>query len=429
MQNVKKKVSGIKNSFLGASFKKKALIIVVLLIAVYGIYSFLKPKKSAYTYATVKRSTVSDTISETGNVASSGRFDVYSNSTGYIEEVYVANGTIVAAGQELFKVKSTATEQEKASAYAAYASALATKNTTEQNKPLYQSQLETARQSVINASNVVNEMNDNRNNGRNNPATKKAYTQEEIDSINSALISARQNFIAVEKKYLDADTNIMSGRAGLTSAWLAYQATQDSVVKATAPGVIANFSASVGDKVTAVSATSAAASSTIPALVILGDFAKTSIRIPLNEVDVNKVKIGHTASIVFDAFREKKYTGHISTIDTAGTNTNGVITYNAYVIIDNPDANVKTEMTATVTVETAKHTNVLVVPNSAVKPYKGGKAVVVDGITKDNQVKSKDGKALPLHYVPVKTGLKGITQTEIRSGISEGTKVVTSSIN
>jgi multidrug efflux pump subunit AcrA (membrane-fusion protein) len=86
-------------------------------------------------------------------------------------------------------------------------------------------------------------------------------------------------------------------------------------------------------------------------------------------------------------------------------------------------------MTATVSIETAKHENVLTVPNSAVKPYKGGKAVVVVGVTKDSQVKNKAGKKLPFHYVPVKVGLKGITRTEIISGVSEKTEVVTSSIN
>lgn len=420
---MKAKVSGIKNWFIKASWKKKAVVIIVIAVIIYALYYFLKPKKSEYTFATVSRNTVSDTISESGNVTSSGRFDVYSASTGYIEEVYVTNGNIVISGQDLFKVKSTATEQEKASAYATYTSALATKNTSEQNKPLYQSQLEAARQNVIDASNAENKMTDNRNNGRFNPATGKSYTQEEIDSINSELVSTRQNFTSIEKKYLDVDTSIMSGRAGLTSAWLAYQATQDSVVKATAPGMIANFSSSVGDKVTATGVGSS------PALVILGDFAKTSIKIPLNEVDVNKVKIEQQATIVFDAFREKKYAGYISTIDTAGTNTNGVITYNAYIFVNNSDSNVKTEMTATVTIETAKHANVLVVPNSAIKPYKGGKAVIVEGSTKENQVKNKTGKVLPLHYIPVKTGLKGIMWTEIISGVATGTKVITSSIN
>lgn len=411
-----------------ASWKKKTLVIIVLIIAIYFLSSPLRSKKIDYTTVSVSRNTVSDIVSESGNVASSGRFDVFSGSTGYIEDVYVGNGSIVIQGQDLFKVKSTASETEKAAAYATYTSALATKNTSEQNKPLYQSQLEAARQSVINASNAVNEMNDNRNNGRPNPTTHKSYTQEEIDSINSELTSAKQAFTSVEKKYLDADTNIVAGRAGLSSAYLAYKATQDSIVKAPAPGVIANFSSSVGDKVVASQST-LSSSSVSPALVILGDLSRTVIRIPLNEVDVNKVKIGQQATIVFDAFREKKYKGHISTIDAAGTNTNGVITYNAFIVIDNSDSHIRTEMTATVSIETAKHAHVLVVPNSAVKPYKGGKAVIVEGSTKENQVKNKAGSLLPLHYVPIKVGLKGITQTEIISGVTEGTKVVTSSIN
>ena len=64
---------------------------------------------------------------------------------------------------------------------------------------------------------------------------------------------------------------------------------------------------------------------------------------------------------------------------------------------------------------TEKLTNVLTVPNSAVKPYKGGRAVrVVDK-------KSKEG----FKYVPVEIGLKGKDKTQILSGIKEGQEVIT----
>lgn len=416
-----------RNWYLKASWKKRAVVAMVALIVLFFLTSPLRTKGPQYTTESVEKDTVTDVVSESGNVASSGRFDVYSISTGYIEEVYVQNGNLVSLGQKLFKVKSTASPQDQATAYTNYQNAVSAEKTAEQNKQSFDVTMWTKQQALLSAQNDVNYKNDNTT----NPSTKKDYTLLEKQAIDSALVQAQKDFSTAEQKYKEADIAITAVKASVNSTWLAYQTTQDVVVTAPAPGTVANFSSSVGDRVTATLGTTTltAASSATPALVILGDLSKVSIKIPLNEVDINKVKIGQPATIVFDAFREKTYKGHIATIDTAGTNTNGVITYNASVVIDNPDANIKTEMTATTSIETAKHENVLTVPNSAIKPYKGGKAVVVAGADKDSQVKNKTGEKLPYHYVPITIGLKGATKTEIITGVSEKTQVVTSSIN
>ena len=334
---------------------------------------------------------------------------MYSPSTGYVEEVYVQNEDMANQGQNLFKVKSTASPQEKASAFADYANALSNLNTAKAKINSLQSALFIANQKFMNDRGVINPSAD-----------------QQADPV---YIEENASWLQAEADYKNQTGAITAAQAALTKASLAYQATQDIVVTAPASGTIANFSASVGDKVTAVSAVSVPISSGTPVLAILSDLSKTAIRIQLNEVDVDKVKIDQPATITFDAFREKKYKGHVATIDAAGTNTNGVITYNAAIVIDNPDTNIKTEMTATISIETAKHENVLTVPNSAVKPYKGGKAVIVTGINKDSQVENKAGQKLPFHYVPVKIGLKGITKTEIIEGVTDKTQVVTSSIN
>ncbi len=419
-----KKIITLKNSFLKASKKKKLAIIMVVLAVFLILASPLRKKGPQYTTEPVTLDTVVDVVSESGNVTSSGRFDVYSSSTGYIEEVYVKNGDAIDRGESLFKVKSTATTQDQATAYTAYQSAVSTQKTAEQSKLSADASMWTSQQKVLSAQEAVIY----KNNHNINPDTHLEYTQLEKDTIDAALTQARKDFSATEKKFLEADSAIAAAKASVNSTWLAYQATQNVVITAPVPGVIANFSASLGDRVT-VSSSLATAVSGVPTLVILGDISKTVIKIAFNEVDVDKVKIGQTATITFDAFREKKFNGHIATIDTAGTNTNGVITYNATIYLNNPDANIKTEMTVTVSIETAKHENVLTVPNAGIKPYKGGKAVIVAGENKDSMVKNKAGKMLPFHYIPVKTGLKGTTRTEVTAGVSVGDWIVTSSIN
>jgi len=409
---VSKPFISAKNWFMKASWKKKILVTVLVLVGILVLKSLLTPKKSPYIFESVTRGTVSDTISENGNVTT-GQVSVFSTTNGIIEEIYVKNGEQVKAGQNLFKVKSTATPADKAAAYATYMNAVNSKNTATQNKPLSQSQLEAARQQVIEASNAVNAMNDVRNNGGVNPSTKKQYTQEEMDSINSALTSARENFTSSEQKYLNADANIQAGQAGISSTWLAYQATQDSTVTAPISGTVGNFLSHVNDNVTA-SMTNTTSSSVSSPVLVIGNLDGQYITTQINEVDHPKIKLGQKAVITLSAIKDKTFEGKILGIDTYGTNTSGVITYNVSLSLNSMDASIAPGMTVNIDIETNKKENVLTVANAAIKPYQGGKAVQVI-----------DSKTNKLKYVPVKIGLKGATRTEIISGLKEGMKIIT----
>ncbi|MDD5433706.1 MAG: hypothetical protein PHE77_03610, partial [Candidatus Pacebacteria bacterium] len=56
--------------------------------------------------------------------------------------------------------------------------------------------------------------------------------------------------------------------------------------------------------------------------------------ISLNEVDVAKVKIGQRAIITFDAIDELEITGKVEDVDTIGTVSQGVVSYNVKIIFD-----------------------------------------------------------------------------------------------
>ena len=103
--------------FQNASLKKKLIIVVVAGILLFLISGPLLGgnKQSQVSTDTVKKAAIVDTVSESGNIQSN-QLTVYSVSNGVIEELYVENGQTVQKGDKLFKVKSTATEQEKAAA-------------------------------------------------------------------------------------------------------------------------------------------------------------------------------------------------------------------------------------------------------------------------------------------------------------------------
>ncbi len=93
-----KKITSLKDWFFKASWKKKLIVFIVAFVALFILTSPLRAKPPTYTTEPVTKATVADIVSESGNVASSGRFDVYSPSTGYIEESYVQNGDPIKVG-------------------------------------------------------------------------------------------------------------------------------------------------------------------------------------------------------------------------------------------------------------------------------------------------------------------------------------------
>jgi HlyD family secretion protein len=397
--------------------RNKVFVIIGLIILVFIILGQISSATapSPYTVEKAKKATITEYISETGNVNTAGRVDVYSPTNGIVEEVYIENGQAVSEGQSLFFVKSTATEQEKATAYANYQTAISNQKTAEQGKLSVDAQMWQAQQVLLEAKNT----RDYKNNNSKNPTTGNDFTQLEKESIDTSVVQAEKNFRALEKKLLESDITINAGNAQVTTALFAYQATNSILVKAPTTGTIANFSVSVGDTVTANMAGGSVATATMaPAALTIANLGNYSIRVLLNEVDVPKIAAGQQASITLDAINRKKFKGTVTHVDSFGTNTQGIVTYTVLVNITNPDDQIKPGMTASVDIEVDKETNVLSVPNSAVKPYKGGRAVrVVDSETKE------------MKYIPVEVGLKGDTRTQIIKGISEGQEVITALSN
>lgn len=178
---------------------KTILIVIILVIIGFIVKSLSSGSEKGYIFETVERQNLTEIVSESGNVSTAGITNVYSPTSGIIEEIYVSNGEIVGQDQELFKVVSTATEDDKVSAYANLIAAQSSLKTAQQTKLTLQASLETARKGVLDSQTNLNTMMDNRANSYDNPSTGEKYTQLEIDSIESAYQTSKLSFDAAEK--------------------------------------------------------------------------------------------------------------------------------------------------------------------------------------------------------------------------------------
>ena len=214
--------------------------------------------------------------------------------------------------------------------------------------------------------------------------------------------------------------DIQSSQLSVTNAQNALQDAKDTLANysVTAPfsGTLADVDVNVGDP---------ASSATTVATLITTD---ENLVIPLNEVDVSKVKIGDKATITFDAISGLTLTGKVAAIDTVGTVSSGVVNYSVTISFDAINPQVLPGMTATASIITQVNSDVLTVPASAVKSSAGGSYVLAfpNGTVPTGQTSFVSTTAP--EEIPVTVGATDGTNTEIDSGLTEGQEIVTKSV-
>jgi HlyD family secretion protein len=159
--------------------------------------------------------------------------------------------------------------------------------------------------------------------------------------------------------------------------------------------------------------------------------AKKIADISLNEVDVSKISVGNKATLTFDAIEGLNISGEVTEIDQVGTVTQGVVTYNVKIVFDTDDIRIKPGMSVSAAIITEVKSNVLTVPNGAIKSSGGTSYVLVFDPPLAAGTSGPVGIASALAPIEktVEVGTSNDTETEILSGISEGQQVVSRTIS
>ncbi|MHB1769978.1 MAG: efflux RND transporter periplasmic adaptor subunit [Minisyncoccota bacterium] len=153
-----------------------------------------------------------------------------------------------------------------------------------------------------------------------------------------------------------------------------------------------------------------------------------SVNISVNEVDAAKLKVGQKATITFDALPNVSVGGTVSSVNTIGTVSQGVVSYDATVTFDTPNPNVLPGMSATVDIVTGVTTG-LVVPVTAVESANGASYVQVFNppLPGSGNALGAPSPVAPTR-VPVTVGPSDTTNSIILNGLTAGTQVVTETI-
>jgi HlyD family secretion protein len=234
--------------------------------------------------------------------------------------------------------------------------------------------------------------------------TERASISLAKTNINLEIITTSANIQAIASQKVNNSATITTTNAQINAAQAAIDAikTQISktVIRALFAGQVDKDNAVVGQIV----------SPNVPVITISNNNLEIDTDIP--EVDLSGAKVGGDADITLDAFGNSViFPATIFSIDSAPSTVNGISAYGARLKFKNFDDRIKPGMTANITVISATHSNVLIIPKSAVIQNNNKYFVVVDKGNSQKETRE------------VTVGLYDDKNIEVTSGLKLGEKV------
>lgn len=246
-------------------------------------------------------------------------------------------------------------------------------------------------------------------------ALDSAEAQKSVRDAELSLWNAQIKMRQIEKQYTTQteedrmnrqlqEISLIQARNKLSDA---KEELERYLVVAPFDGILTGLSLTSGDSISR--------EDTIASIISDSFYAKIS----LNEIDAVNVKEGNEAILTFSALGNEKYVqGRVNKVDTIGSITQNVVSYNIEITFEN-DANydLKPGMSVSAEIILSQKENTLVVPVSAVKEDTNGKSfVLISSITDISMPMDRRN----FEKVFVERGIANDIDIEIVQGVKEG---------
>ena len=367
-------------------FKWVAALVILAGLGWYG-YQKMQPKNEA-TFITeeVKRGKIAQTVSATGEIAATNLVDVGAQVSGQIKKMHVKIGDVVKEGDLIAEIDNVTQVNEV--------------NTRKAQLQTYQAQLESAQVAL--------------------KIAQRKYSRDK--SLASADAVSKEEFEATEDSLATNRAKIKELQSSIRQTQIAINTAEKDLgyTRITAPsaGTVVSLVVEQGQTINS--------SQTSPTVVQIADLTSMTNKMQIAEGDATKVKAGQTVNFTILSEPDTPISAKLDSIDPGLTTmsqgsyskstdtTSNAIYYYARATVPNPDGKLAIGMTTQNTVEIASADNVLMVPTVAIKTKDGKKFVRV--LEANNQAVDRE----------IQTGLKDSMNTEVKSGLNEGEKVVMS---
>lgn len=297
-----------------------------------------------YATASVERGNLRVTVSATGNLQPTNEVEVGSELSGLVTEVAVDNNDRVSKSQVLARLDTSRLQdsirQGEAALQAAVAGVAQARATAQ----------------LAHASLARLEEVSRLSNG-------KVPSAAELDT-------ARAEQARADAAVLTAESSVAQARAQLSSDQTQFS---KALIRSPVTGVVLSREVDPGQTV--------AASFNAPVLfVIAEDLRAMRLEVKVDEADVGEVAAGQAATFQVDAFPGRTFPAQVERVDlgaNAGSSGSGtsagssssstVVSYTAVLAVENPEGILRPGMTATAEIVTSEKTDVLLVPNAALR--------------------------------------------------------------
>ncbi len=326
-------------------FTKKRILVIILLVAAVGIFAAFNLRGKGpvqYYTAPVETGEIKQVVEATGTINAVITVQVGSQVSGTISKLYVDFNSHVKKGQLIAQIDPPLfegalsqaradLENAKANLAVAIANTAKAKASEVQTKADYERNLGLSKQGVISQQSLD---------------VAKANADSAAAQVSAALAQEHQARAQVQQK--EAAVQVAQTNLDYT------------MIHAPIDGTVVARNVDVGQTV--------AASLQAPTLfTIAQDLTKMQVYAKTDESDVGQIRSGQKVTFKVDAYPRETFTGTVSQVRMNSTVVQNVVTYDTIIDFDNPELKLFPGMTAYVSIPVATATNVLKVPNGALR--------------------------------------------------------------
>ena len=315
---------------------KRWLPRILVLALVGGAVAFVIVKKpwakgdDPITFSTVPvgKGTIAAQVTANGTLSAVGTVQVGAQVSGRVVELHADFNDKVKKGQVIAKLDEAVLKAQIDSSAATLA--LAAANVNKAQVAVMDAERQLKRQQTLQDQQLV--------------------AGATVESAEVAADTARAALAAAKATQAQAAANLSQARLNQSYA----------TIYSPVDGVVLSRAVDVGQTV--------AASLQAPVLfTIAEDLARMQIDTAVSEGDVGRLVEGMKATFTVDAFPGRQFGGVVRQVRNAPTTTQGVVTYDAVIDVDNSDKALRPGMTANVTFVLAQVADAIKIPNSALR--------------------------------------------------------------
>ncbi len=302
-------------------------------LALVAFWLFGGSSKTTGTFRTedVVRGDLVITVSATGKVQPTNQVDVGSELSGTVAAVLVDENDKVRKGEVLARLDASKLQNAVTRAQAALHSAAA--GVAQAEATTIESRADLAR-------------------------------LRKVQELSGGKVPSANDIEAAEAAVARSVATVDAARAGVAEARASLQSVSTdlarSSIRSPINGIVLTRKVEPGQTV--------AASLQAPVLFTLAeDLARMELQVNVDEADVGRVQAGQQATFTVDAWPNRDYPAKLMRVSYGAQTTDGVVSYEATLAVDNKDLSLRPGMTATAVIGASRRDHVLLVPNAALR--------------------------------------------------------------